>query len=366
MVKKKSSPPLPPPQLLLPHAPHPHTYINYGSYGCVIRPPVTGKQYILKDYIAYSNPKKNDIGKIFKGNHSIFNEELALLKKVKKLDPKGIFTVQLKGAQKISASSLTSNKKTTQCLKGKEPHKELKKYYYQIILENGGKEINADYSLKFPVLLKKLHQFVGGLVTMQAHGLVHCDIKPSNVLISKGKINLIDFGLALPVGEVYSSVNRSRLAHKYDYYPPEFFIAYILMKYGSVSGDTEKNRYVLNNIFDYLNKENYFNQRIYDDHVLLNSCKESIREFTQQIISRNTLNFNDIFTKDIALKADVYPMYYIIRGLRRRAVAAVAANTDNKEDMDFLRRLEQRCYAGNPNDRIRMKDLFDILDERIR
>jgi serine/threonine protein kinase len=40
---------------------------------------------------------------------------------------------------------------------------------------------------------------LAGLAPLHAHGLVHCDVKPGNVLVGRGGTKLIDFGIARPV-----------------------------------------------------------------------------------------------------------------------------------------------------------------------
>ena len=43
------------------------------------------------------------------------------------------------------------------------------------------------------------------LSTIHAHGIVHCDVKPSNLLIQGGDVRLIDFGTSHYVGEYFGA-----------------------------------------------------------------------------------------------------------------------------------------------------------------
>jgi serine/threonine protein kinase len=45
------------------------------------------------------------------------------------------------------------------------------------------------------------HEVLAGLAPLHARGLVHCDVKPGNVMIGRGGTKLIDFGIARPLRE---------------------------------------------------------------------------------------------------------------------------------------------------------------------
>jgi eukaryotic-like serine/threonine-protein kinase len=44
-------------------------------------------------------------------------------------------------------------------------------------------------------------EVLAGLAPLHAHGLIHCDVKPGNVLIGRDGVKLIDFGIARPLKE---------------------------------------------------------------------------------------------------------------------------------------------------------------------
>jgi predicted ATPase len=61
--------------------------------------------------------------------------------------------------------------------------------------------VRPDGRLDEPRLRKALPQLVEGLAALHAAGRVHCDIKPSNVLVAKeGRVVLLDFGLTSKFG----------------------------------------------------------------------------------------------------------------------------------------------------------------------
>lgn len=56
---------------------------------------------------------------------------------------------------------------------------------------------------RHPFLVDVLEQLVPIFQTLKEHSIVHCDIKPSNLIISTdGKVHLIDFGLALRTNKI--------------------------------------------------------------------------------------------------------------------------------------------------------------------
>jgi serine/threonine-protein kinase len=60
-------------------------------------------------------------------------------------------------------------------------------------------------------------QVAEALHALHGHGLVHCDLKPNNILInSKGRVKVIDFGQACPAGTA-----KSRIQGTPDFISPE-------------------------------------------------------------------------------------------------------------------------------------------------
>jgi len=68
-----------------------------------------------------------------------------------------------------------------------------------------------------PMLINVFHQTAGALAALHAQNFVHCDLKPNNILITRGKkVKIIDFGQACPVGSV-----KKRIQGTPDFIAPE-------------------------------------------------------------------------------------------------------------------------------------------------
>lgn len=82
-----------------------------------------------------------------------------------------------------------------------------------------GERLGAERAL---VLLRALAQLVDGLRTLHAHGLIHRDVKPGNVLVTpEGRVVLLDFGVSTPAAPLGSSTDASSVAGTIAYMAPE-------------------------------------------------------------------------------------------------------------------------------------------------
>lgn len=70
-------------------------------------------------------------------------------------------------------------------------------------------------------LMRFWNQMLRSVDYVHRCGVIHCDLKPANFLLSKGKLKLIDFGIAseLPDGQTF--IVKSFQAGTIDYVCPE-------------------------------------------------------------------------------------------------------------------------------------------------
>jgi serine/threonine protein kinase len=316
-----------------------YNLIDSGTYGCVINPPVFGDKNISQVIVPYNNPKQSDIGKLYKHGLEQFQIELDLLKKVQQIDPDNEFTTEFKGAMIVNKENIRDHD-LVDCLTKKNKKT---KFYHQIILENGGTRVDKEYSLLYSDFLSKFEVFLKGMVKLQSQNFVHLDIKPANVLISKDKISLIDFGLMTKANELFTSDNKHILRYlEYPFYPPEFYISYTMMKYGKIDDD---------------GLEKIFNQSfVSNNDSLFRKYKTGIDEFllTFKKIKKQEL-FKKVFNQDLALKADVFSIAYILVAFNKKIIYT------HQSEKEFVDTLYQKCIETNPYTRISMKELYDIV-----
>jgi serine/threonine protein kinase len=80
-----------------------------------------------------------------------------------------------------------------------------------------GKNLEDCSTLSLGDVLLVFRMVASGLNAMHQHGIVHCDIKPNNIIINKsGSIKIIDLGQSCKIGTI-----KSRIQGTPDYIAPE-------------------------------------------------------------------------------------------------------------------------------------------------
>jgi serine/threonine protein kinase len=339
-------------------------YIDEGGFGCVVNPPIIDKEFILSDYIPYKNRDVTDIAKLFRRQKD-FIEELNFLDIIAGIDQERKITVDVKGAQELIGKCLTHSKSVTTCLTKRDYVDN--KMVYQIILEHGGIRVNKinAYKLTYLQFLQCIKQLIAGMIKLQENNVVHCDIKPDNILYksSQNKLNLIDFGLMYPhYSELYDPNNKNSMQilsyKKYAYYPPEFYVAYIMFLYRSYyDGDKAKfNNFIENELMNKLEKYGFFHTNFLRyNYALRKEYEQGIRTFIETMKVSGNSKSTDVFNKEIAMKADVFGFSYIIASLARNIVNL------SEEEEEFINILYRSCIRVNPYDRATFLELYSIL-----
>ena len=274
---------------------------------------------------------------------------------LKKIDPFNYFTVKLKAAFNFYGNIIAKEKHLLKILKVKNSI--INETFYQIILENGGMHLDNLDSIPYKKFLKLFERFLQGMIKLNENKLVHTDIKPDNILITKTKINLIDFGCMVPAKDVYNKGDDWRLSAFCIAHPPEFFIASILLK---CKNNISKK---LDNVLNIMYKKEYFDKinisEYFDDMDIPKDIYKfyysGIKKFIKNIKSRRLTNYNDIFTEKLALQTDIYSLSFIIKNFYDKI--------DYKTDQEklFIQKIYIRCINANPYDRINIYSLYILV-----
>lgn len=314
--------------------------VDSGTYGCVMTPAIIESKYIVGSDVSYEDRANNDISKIYKSGYKHYKKELEILQFVKKIDPLNKFTTKLKAAQHISSRVFDDkDSEMNYCLSHRK-----QKTYYQIILENGGNKLTDKYQLSYRKFVELFKPFLKGLIVLHKNNIVHRDIKPANVLIKKTKISLIDFGLSCSAKDVYNAKSMHVLSYHYPWYPPEFYIAGILLH----------NTPPLDSILSIMHQEGYFAHSFMTPS-LKYIYEYGISKFIASIKTFGYTKFTEIFTPELAMKADVFPIAHLLSALSQNIIF------DNSEQKIFIESLYNRCIDCNPYTRISLKDLYDAI-----
>lgn len=193
--------------------------LGSGSYGCVFMPHLQCKD---------KKVLKQAVGKVFDDN-SNFEDELKKVQELQNvIDPYNTFTIPFLGFCDVGSQDIE-----LQSCDIMHPSKHAKNYK-QIMYKYAGISIH-DYMTQnkgsinaFITLIKALEPILQGMHTLTQHSLVHGDIKPANIMVTKrrNKLVLIDFGFLSHTKDIFTKSRLNILMADYPYFPPEFKAKY--------------------------------------------------------------------------------------------------------------------------------------------
>ncbi|NBP66078.1 MAG: hypothetical protein EBU66_15630, partial [Bacteroidetes bacterium] len=190
-------------------------FIASGTYGCVFAPPIKCNRKPSK------LPKENVVGKVYSDDEEI-KEERKSYEIMKKIDPKGKFSLPFYGVCKLNIKNAVLSDKIDKC-----GHIEsFKKDYQQLLSEFGGLELkNAMKTVELYDLIPAFYELFKGLDVMIKAGYCHKDIKGPNILynLDTKKIVFADYGMLMKIKDLPKTASRDA----YMWWPPEMFFLYI-------------------------------------------------------------------------------------------------------------------------------------------
>jgi serine/threonine protein kinase len=337
--------------------------IAKGSYGVVITPSVNNVTETIFENNKVYIPHKY-IGKLFnKDNKEDFEKELFIMKRIISIIDYEKFTVPIINASRISIKEL---KDEPDILKSLDKTVEL----YQIVYQYGGTSITSKLqilNISFSVFIHMISNFYSGIRKLHNANIIHRDIKPVNVLYDdeNKKLNLIDYGLSCDVDNVYRD-NKDDiyiLGYMYMYNPPEFYVAYLLyenMKKGkSFEESIDLSFKIMTNyskeleIFYY---EHYYKYNQYEPYNIY-SYRQAFQQMLDHIKLQNINTFDELFTKDITFKSDVYSSSFILKSLKKHIIF------ENVMQRQIFNELHNMTYDLNPFTRKNIDEILEFINE---
>jgi hypothetical protein len=215
---------------------------------------------------------------------------------IKALDPTYSFTIRFKGASngKISKDVFkTFDEKLKNVFYTNLGYNE-EDYYFQIILEDGGIPVSSIKKIEYNIFLNAIKNLIEGLIKLNEKK-VHNDIKHNNILFKNGKLNLIDFGLCIPLDKVYINPNPKK--KYFTWYP---ILDYYLLTYifNELNISLNENCTILIEILEKL-LEDIDSSDITDIKTFLNKFLKKVGVKNKQIFNTLLSNFYNDMLNDL-------------------------------------------------------------------
>jgi serine/threonine protein kinase len=328
-------------------------YLDSGAFGCLFAPPLTCEEH-QDSRTKLRSLYKGTVGKVFQ-NEFFFYNELDNIDKLKqnRIDPNHRFTVKIPKSCYATSPGKRDLRNIPDCCSLTEQPSP------QIIMENGGKNL-ADWAHEhvqnanaFIAMFVKLQPLLQGLKRINAKGLVHCDIKPNNILYNGKKLFLIDFGLITKSTKLYHRRNDFMLSYDYPYYPIEFklYVAYVLKHAKSM------HPFQLRKMMD-MNFKGSLHAWLDKFQDLGIHVHESFRNVIGRIESQTTSKRSDVF-ESFANRVDVYGMgITLLQIYEIMEINTIYGKCPVQVQMtlELVRRFIQRLIDPDPNIRYTIQD----------
>ena len=356
-----------------------YNILGVGSYSIVITPTISSH---ITEVKKYENPQKNDVCKIFKTDEDCledFNDEILILNKISSIPNYTDFTVEYKGASIFNISQISHDNQILKHIMKDDYYSLYQRMFsstykklYQITFEYGGICINQlNDKIDFKLFIDVMLQLYKGILKLHENDIVHRDLKPNNVLYHQKKLKIIDFGLACNVDDVYDyKKSKFLLDCNYPFNPPEFYMASQLFK--------NQHKYIDENAFFNFEKcledtfsifrednesfKHYYTLHSFESldisiHSYIFAFQEMIKMFRKKNIE-NIQNIDEIFTKDLKFKADIFSSSFVIKSLKKRIIF------ENDDQIEFHEKLYKMTHELNPFQRSDVYHILKFLESR--
>jgi len=337
-----------------------YNILGQGKY-CIVIAPVVKEIACYRWYVSYHDQCPTDVTKLFiyhENNIEDFTREFNILVKISEIDNYTDFTVPFKGASTINTVDLKDEVDLLHKLKAEGIGK-----IYQIVLGYGGINLHKmTEQISYEKFISLIHGFYKGLDLLQKNNIIHRDLKPANVLYDGKQINIIDFGLACDIDEVYNKdVSDFLLEDMYMYHPPEFYVAHLLFQEPNELTFNDK----IDNVFLNLTTANDVIKKYYHIHFYkyqknqkynLETYLKCFQNMLSDIKKRNIVSFKELYTEELALKSDIYSSSFVLLSLANNVVFT---NNNQKKE---IKELYDMTYSLNPFERSSLVDVLEWIE----
>ena len=303
--------------------------LSCGAYGCVYKPPLQ-----CQDNTILNQKYQHDLMKVM--DRRVASREERISKLVMTLDPSMQYFIPLSGDQ-CNITEIDA-KKTSRQIKYLSHLKDLHGYFLKyggITLDTYLRGIGSN--IDFDMILSILSHLIKGLTLLHSAGVVHLDLKMTNIVMDKDVPKLIDFGLAQQV----SSMTPDDLLTFYIKHPPFFSV-----------NDVRDVR-ILYVAYDYIFP--YYiqpDQKGSSADPLLRLFREAQKpyDYFLQVILPNIY------------KVDVYMLFLIINDLLIE-LKKHKKNDENKELYTQLFNLTLHCLDPDPNRQYNLDQVIQFIKD---
>jgi serine/threonine protein kinase len=342
-------------------------FLGNGSYGCVYSPPLPCSKKDRENYTPRAQqpqqapqapqdaPTTPMVGKVFFTDTN-FELELELIKFVKKsVDPESKFTMPLS-----ATCAIAPPQPKDLGLHAPDACKSFQGREKQFIYPDGGNDLKhfaLQYVRKpkqFFTMFKTMRPIFEGLVTMSQKRVVHCDIKPDNVLYNPKtkRCILIDYGLMATFDTLYKDVNGSDSLKDVDYmyFPIEFKMHYVYSQTKQIKPNTLLQSFT-SSFAHMRDPASFFNMFDVDLlHDIQTLCeKEAAIQSKQPLSSRTpkstTVTGKGLYNSSNLVRIDVYALgITLAEVLRIMKLARISAMDYTKYDRMKLMMIKQLIH----------------------
>lgn len=340
--------------------------LGEGSYGCVFHPTIPCEN---------EKASRRGVGKVIFDRDEA-NEEFASMQKIQNIDPKGNYFNPVLSKCNVYGPKMSQHDPDSKDCKlvNRNKHIALGSIPQLIYKEKGTSlktyQASEKHSLFTIAGIGEYLNIAKGCELLAKHKLVHRDLKPDNIIrTDAGSLIMIDFGLNISFGEVFSPTQSNLLEANYFVFPPEFDMADTIVTNLSNNYVKTARSHLDSYSFDASYKEfkNGFLALGLNDEIMRNQLEDYTEHVIKQIESIKNANEDKVVSifEEFADKIDVWSMGMVLLSgfIRNRHQDVLKMNCWIRDE---VARIIRGCLNVNPIKRFSSKQLVKELTALIK